>query len=526
MTTLKSTRMIEKIKLSEVATGNPASLIGLTSGQSLAKMPIDPKFAKACDNGEIEEVEGGWLDSIPMLILSGQVRYDTTARWSGVGIRAMGDQEFDIVKSIDCMTKYSEMVLDPMRIRFCLEKSLYLAQTGRPGPCWLDIPLNVQGAYIETEALLGFDKDDYEAGGTGWSGHGTGCSGCTICMMNKVEGKPAMIPSDVSGQGEKRVKLPDPVTVEQAREILKKVREAKRPVINAGNGIRIAGAHEVFMRVVDALGIPVVTGADSIDCIWDEHPLYTGKGGNVGDRAGNFAIQNSDLLLSLGSRLSFRQVGYRFDTWAREAYTIINDIDAEELKKPTLHVDMPVHADVKDLLETIEEVLKEDESLARDAMDGEIRKAQDAWVERCQNWKKKYPVVLKRHMEGGTEHEANVYAFAHELSARLLEDQIVVVGNGSANVVCGHANIMKKGQRFISNSGIASMGYGLPASIGACIADHTHDIILVTGDGSIQMNLQELQTVIGRWLPIKIFVINNGGYHSIKIGRASCRERV
>ena len=185
----------------------------------------------------ITGVVGGWLDSIPMLVLSGQVRYDTTAHSTGLGIRAMGDQEFEITKAIDCMTKYSEMGLDPMRIRFCLEKALYLAQTGRPGPCWLDIPLNVQGAYIETESLLGFDKDDYEAGGTGWSGHGTGCSGCTICMMNKIEGKPAMIPSDVSGQGEKRVKLPDPVTVEQAREILKKVREAKRPVINAGNGI-------------------------------------------------------------------------------------------------------------------------------------------------------------------------------------------------------------------------------------------------------------------------------------------------
>ena len=141
----------------------------------------------------ITGVVGGWLDSIPMLVLSGQVRYDTTAHSTGLGIRAMGDQEFEITKAIDCMTKYSEMVLDPMRIRFCLEKSLYLAQTGRPGPCWLDIPLNVQGAYIETEALLGFDKDDYEAGGTGWSGHGTGCSGCTICMMNKVEGKPDMI---------------------------------------------------------------------------------------------------------------------------------------------------------------------------------------------------------------------------------------------------------------------------------------------------------------------------------------------
>ena len=462
----------------------------------------------------ITGVVGGWLDSIPMLVLSGQVRYDTTAHSTGLGIRAMGDQEFEITKAIDCMTKYSEMVLDPMRIRFCLEKALYLAQTGRPGPCWLDIPLNVQGAYIETESLLGFDKDDYEAGGTGWSGHGTGCSGCTICMMNKIEGKPAMIPSDVSGRGEKRVKLPDPVTVEQAREILKKVREAKRPVINAGNGIRIGKAFDVFTRVVKKLGIPVVTGWNSIDCMYDTDPLYVGRAGHMGDRAGNFAVQNSDLLLSLGSRLSIRQVGYNYPTWARAAYVIYNDIDAEELKKPTVHVDMPVHADVKDLLEKLELVLDEEEF---DPNGGaKDKEAVDSWIRQCQTWKEKYPVVLPKHYEAGDDEPANVYAAIKEISKRVEEDVITVVGNGSACVVGGHAYEMKKGQRFISNSAIASMGYDLPAAIGAWVADHTKDIILVTGDGSIQMNLQELQTIIHHHMGIKIFLINNGGYHSIR----------
>ncbi len=463
-----------------------------------------------CDHGRCRRL----LDSIPMLVLSGQVRYDTTAHSTGLGIRAMGDQEFEITKAIDCMTKYSEMVLDPMRIRFCLEKALYLAQTGRPGPCWLDIPLNVQGAYIETESLLGFDKDDYEAGGTGWSGHGTGCSGCTICMMNKIEGKPAMIPSDVSGQGEKRVKLPDPVTVEQAREILKKVREAKRPVINAGNGIRIGKAFDVFTRVVKKLGIPVVTGWNSIDCMYDTDPLYVGRAGHMGDRAGNFAVQNSDLLLSLGSRLSIRQVGYNYPTWARAAYVIYNDIDAEELKKPTVHVDMPVHADVKDLLEKLELVLDEEEF---DPNGGaKDKEAVDSWIRQCQTWKEKYPVVLPKHYEAGDDEPANVYAAIKEISKRVEEDVITVVGNGSACVVGGHAYEMKKGQRFISNSAIASMGYDLPAAIGAWVADHTKDIILVTGDGSIQMNLQELQTIIHHHMGIKIFLINNGGYHSIR----------
>lgn len=196
---------------------------------------------------------------------------------------------------------------------------------------------------------------------------------------------------------------------------------------------------------------------------------------------------------------------------------IVNDIDAEELKKPTLHVDMPVHADVRDLLEAMERVLDADGTLAGAApMSEECIKAQKEWLSTCQGWKRDYPVVLPRHLSGGTETEANVYAFAHEMSRRLNENQIVVVGNGSANVVCGHANVMKKGQRFISNSGIASMGYGLPASIGACVADHSQDVILVTGDGSLQMNIQELETVISHYLPIKIFVINNGGYHSIR----------
>ncbi len=481
---------------------------------------IHNKIAAVCvttgpgGTNAITGVVGGWLDSIPMLILSGQVRYDTTARSTGLGIRALGDQEFDIVKAIDCMTKYSEMVIDPMRIRFCLEKALYLAQTGRPGPCWLDIPLNVQGAYVETDELLGFDREDYENGGTGWSAHGTGCGACTVCMMKSLPGKPAMIPEDVAGQGEKREVLPKSVTLDTARQILKKVREAKRPVINAGNGIRIGKAYDVFARVVDKLGIPVVTGWDSLDCMYDEHPLYVGRAGHMGDRPGNFAVQNSDLLLSLGSRLSIRQVGYNYPTWAREAYVICNDIDEEELKKPTIHVDMPVHADVKDLLEKLELVLDEEEF--QPEYGPRDKEAVEAWIARCRSWKETYPVVQPKHYAAGDDMPANVYAAIKEISSRLEEDQITVVGNGSACVVGGHAYVIKKGQRFISNSAIASMGYDLPAAIGACVADHSKDIILVTGDGSIQMNLQELQTIIHHKMPIKIFLINNGGYHSIR----------
>ena len=426
----------------------------------------------------ITGVVGGWLDSIPMVVLSGQVRYDTTARWSGVGIRAMGDQEFDIVKSISCMTKYSEMVIDPLRIRYCLEKAVYLATSGRPGPVWLDIPVNVQGSYVETGDMEGFDVQAFECGQEGQN-------------------------------------LPGKVSDQQAKEILERIASASRPVFNAGNGIRIAGAYDVFKRVVEKLGIPVATGWNSQDLMEDEDPLYVGRAGGMGDRPGNFAVQNSDLVFSVGSRLSIRQVGYNYETWAREAYTIINDIDREELKKPSLHVDMAVHADAKDLMEALERVM--DQGLVKIPVFGGGKGLEGmTWTETCRMWKERYPVVQPKHLVRDDTKAANVYALVKELSSRLPEGRITVVGNGSACVAGGHAYIIKKKQRFITNSAIASMGYDLPAAIGASMAEPGEDIILLTGDGSIQMNLQELQTIIHHRMPIKIFLINNGGYHSIR----------
>ena len=475
----------------------------------------------------ITGVVGGWLDSIPMLVLSGQVRYDTTARWSGVGIRAMGDQEFDICKAISCMTKYSEMVIDPMRIRFCLEKAFYLAKSGRPGPCWLDIPLNVQSAVIETEELAGFDAADYEAGGTGWE--------------NEEARKAHGIPEDQAGAGEKRQVLPGPVSRKTAAEVIRRIRQAKRPVINAGNGIRLAKAHEQFLQVARKLGIPVITGWNSGDCMADEDPLYVGRAGNMGDRPGNFAIQNSDLVLSIGSRLSIRQVGYNYQTWARAAYVIVNDIDEEELKKPSVHSDMRIHADAADLLRALNEELdwileEEKDSLPerigcpgeKQIFDGGEGLPGKSWSETCRMWKETYPVIQPKHFEHGDDEPANVYAMIGVISSRLKEGQVTVVGNGSACVVGGHGWIIKKGQRFITNSAVASMGYDLPAAIGAWAASRNSqchsqgckpegdDLILVTGDGSIQMNLQELQTIIHHQMNIKIFLINNGGYHSIR----------
>jgi len=408
----------------------------------------------------ITGVVGGWLDSIPMLIISGQVRYDTTARGSGLNLRAMGDQEFDITKAVDCMTKYSEMVIDPNKIRYCLEKALKLAQSGRPGPCWLDIPMNVQGAYIETDDLVGYEGEEDEI-------------------------------------------LPPSVSDETADKVLDLIAQSSRPVFNVGNGVRIAGAHEVFYRVANKLNIPVVTGWNSIDCIEDEHDLYVGRAGIMGDRPGNFAVQNSDLLLSVGSRLSIRQVGYNYQTWARAAKKIVVDIDSEELKKPNVNPDYPIWADAKDFLEALERRI--------DARGFSFPKSE--WHNICTDWKIKYPVVLPKHYE---DEQANVYAFIKELSSKLNEGTVTVVGNGSACVVGSHAYVIKKNQRFIINSAIASMGYDLPAAIGTAAAIAPDDVILITGDGSIQMNLQEIQTIIQNKMPIKTFMINNDGYHSIR----------
>ena len=387
----------------------------------------------------------------------------TRRRTAGLHLRAMGDQEYDITKSVANVTKYCEMVIDPMRIRFCVEKALYYPCNGNPG-LWLDIPLNVQAAMIETDDLIGFDPEDYEAGGTGWAAESA-----------------SEIPEDTAGKGEFRAKLPARVTKETARAIIEKVRTSKRPVINAGNGIRIGAAHDVFMRVVEKLGIPVVTGADSIDCIYDEHPLYIGKGGNVGDRPGNFAIQNSDLVLSLGSRLSFRRP-ISFCYLGAQAYVIVNDIDAEELEKADPACG---HAGSRGCEGSSDRdgrgpFGEEKKADALASCSQEYKDAQAEWLRICQGWKHDYPVVLPKHMNGGTETEANVYAFAYEMSRRLNENQIVVVGNGSANVVCGHVNDSReKGQRFISNSRHPSMNTDFRHRSARAWQDHSQDIILI-----------------------------------------------
>ena len=288
------------------------------------------------------------------------------------------------------------------------------------------------------------------------------------------------------------------------KTILAKIKNAKRPVFHAGYGIRLSGGYSAFRSVLEKLNIPVVTYWNAVDLIEDEHPLYCGRAGNMGDRPGNWAIQNADLILAVGTRISIRQVGYNWKTWARAAEVIMIDIDPGEMKKPTLHVDLPVWADAKDFLFALDH-----------SAEAKVFRGED-WLKTCQGWKRNYPAVLPRHWEENGE-TANVYAFIRYLSDHLPENSLTAVSNGACCVVGNQAYVIQKGSRMANNSAIASMGYGLPAAIGTCIGGNRKETICLEGDGSIMMNLQELQTIISNHLPIKIFLINNNGYHSIRI---------
>lgn len=437
---------------------------------------LDNRIAAVCvttgpgGTNALTGVVGGWLDSIPMFIISGQVRYDTTARYAlqytEMPLRAMGDQEYDIVKSVTPMTKYAVMIEDPKQIRYALEKGWHLATSGRPGPVWIDIPVNYQGSYIETDELERYDPAEDD----------------------KV--------------------LPPEVTPQVIQAVLDKIKSAERPVFYAGYGIRLSGGYETFRYVAEKLNIPVVTYWNAVDLIEDEHDLYCGRAGNMGDRPGNWAIQNADLILAVGTRISIRQVGYNWETWARAAEVIMVDIDPAELKKPTLHVEMPIWADARDFLTKLDEA-------AVAPVNNSI-----AWLETCRRWKREYPAVLPRQWEenGST---ANVYAFVRYLSSQLPENSLTAVSNGACCVVGNQAYVIQKGSRMANNSAIASMGYGLPAAIGTCIGGGRRETICLEGDGSIMMNLQELQTVLTNKLPIKLFLINNDGYHSIRITQSN-----
>ena len=409
----------------------------------------------------ITGVVGGWLDSIPMFVVSGQVKRETTLWATDVPLRQLGDQEYNIVDSVKPMTKYAVMITEPTEIRYQLEKAWFLANNGRKGPVWIDVPLDVQAAIVETDELTGFDTETLE-------------------------------------------KQENPIYDQSlTTQILQKLAAAKRPVIFAGSGIRLSGADDLFIKVIDALQIPVVTAWNAHDALWDEHPLYCGRPGTVGTRGGNFVVQNSDLLLVLGCRLNIRQISYNYRDFAPNAYKIIVDIDQNELKKPTIKANLPVWANVKDVLE---DLLKHDLSANKGK--------HNEWLQWCRNIHAHFPAVLPEYYD--ITSPINPYVFIDELSDELDKDDVTVCGNGSACVVTFQAAKIKKGQRLFTNSGCAAMGYGFPAAIGACVARDGKRVVCIDGDGSFQMNLQELQTVVYNQFNLKIIYLNNNGYHSIR----------
>jgi acetolactate synthase-1/2/3 large subunit len=409
-------------------------------------------------------VFGAFTDSIPMLIISGQAKRETClSSYDLPNLRQLGDQEVEIVPMVRGITKYAAFVRDPLTIRRELEKALYLATHGRPGPCWLDLPVDVQSAMIDEENLEAYDPAaDFPA--------------------------------------------PDPAHLrEGCANILERIRRAERPVILVGSGVHLAGATELFERVASRLGLPVTLAWTAPDALPTDHPLNCGRPGTVGDRPGNFVVQNSDLLLVLGSRLNIRQVSYNWKNFARAAYKIQVDIDAAELDKPTVKPDLGVCADLKDFLVELNRQIEATHFRAPQAA---------SWLAWCRERVKRYPAVTARQRASA---RVNPYPFIDEVIRKLDARDIVVCGDATASIVPFQVGFMKRGMRMFANSGSASMGFDLPAAIGAALAEPGRKVICFAGDGSAQMNIQELQTIRHNHLPIKIFILNNAGYLSMRL---------
>ncbi|MDR3671585.1 MAG: thiamine pyrophosphate-binding protein [Holophaga sp.] len=408
----------------------------------------------------ITGVHGAWTDSMGLVVISGQVKRETQVRSTGLPLRQLGDQEVDIVPIVASITKYAVLVEDPASIRFHLEKAIHLARSGRPGPVWLDVPMNVQGAQVDPLALEGFTP----------------------------EPDPGLSEEELTGL---------------AREVLARLAKSRRPAILAGSGVRIGGAQAAFLTLAERLGVPVTTAFNAHDLLPHDHPLLCGRPGTIGDRAGNFTVQNADFLLILACRLNIRQISYNWADFARKATKVMVDIDPAELAKPTLSIDLPVCADIGRFLGKLLE-------LAGDTP-AEAHGQYLAW---CRERVARYPVVLPEYRTSSGP--INPYCFVEALFQHLEEGDLTVTANASACIVPFQAARLKRGQRLYSNSGSASMGYDLPAAVGAAVGAPGHRVICLAGDGSLQMNVQELATIAFHRFPIKIFVLNNGGYHSIR----------
>ena len=401
---------------------------------------------------------GAWLDSVPCLFISGQVKRKETVYKARIpGLRQFGVQEINILPIVESITKYSAFVDKPEDIKYHLEKAVYFAKEGRPGPVWLDIPMDVQGAVIEPEYLKDFIPPKKKKG----------------------------------------------ISSTDIQQVVQYITSASRPVILAGQGVRISGAIDSLLKFANKYKIPIVTTFLGIDIINSNHPQYAGRIGIKGDRAGNLAIQNADLLIIIGSSLPVAEIGYSYDQFAREAKIVVVDIDISSHKKNTIKIDLLIKGDAKEFIEKTAQLVSKEK----------IR-FDNEWIQRCISWRNKYSVCLPEYEK--LKSKINIYYFMDKLSQKLNAGDAVVTDAGSAFYAGSQAIKIKQGTRYITSGGFASMGYSLPASIGISIALGNKRVMCITGDGSFQQNIQELQSVIHYKLPLKIFVLNNQGYLSIR----------
>lgn len=394
-----------------------------------------------------------WLDSIPVIFISGQVNKEMTTNYTGLPLRQLGDQEFNIVESVKNITKYAVQVNDPAEIKYHLEKACVLATSGRPGPVWIDVPLNVQSAEIQPNELAEWNEQP-------------------------VIHKP---------------------TKPQIDEIIKRWKTAKRPLMIVGNGVRLSGAVEELRTLLNKTNIPTISAVNGNDIVTSDYKHYYGRFGTHAQICANTLLSECDFLLTIGSRLYVRQTGYNFKSFAEQAYKVYVDVDEHELNKPTLYPDLKVQADAKEFICSL--------------LGEELPKTNANWIQKC-DVINQVPKVLDRHRNKETH--VSHYAFMEKLSKVIPNTHHIITSDGSANIVTMQVIDLKGDQRLITNTGCAPMGYGLPAALGA--ATH-HNIICIEGDGSLHLNIHELQTMKHYNLPIKLILLNNDGYLSIKISQ-------
>jgi acetolactate synthase-1/2/3 large subunit len=408
-------------------------------------------------------VFGAWTDSIPMIVVSGQVKREMVATSYGdLGMRQLGDQEADIISLVHGITKYSVSITNPEDVKSVLERAWREARTGSPGPVWIDVPIDVQSAQVEPERLVGFTA-------------------------------PASGLSDA-----------DDTLARDVRDVAGRLAGARRPVLVAGTGVRLSGAIGQFEAAIERLGIPVTT-AWTHDLIATDDPHFCGRQGTIGTRAGNLTVQNADLLLVIGARLTVRQVGYNWQSFAANAFKVVVDIDKAEFRRPFVSIDLPIQADAGRFLKALIDEL--------DSVGYSSDQHAD-WLGWCRGLVKEYPPV--RDDQRTIVAPINPYHFVERLFENLAADDVVVCGNASATIMPFQAARIQRGQRMFSNSGSASMGYDLPAAVGAAVARAGGRVVCLAGDGSLQFNIQELQTIRHHQLPVKLFVMDNQGYVSIR----------